>query len=59
MKLGWPHWLGITEIIAALAICAFVRGAWMIYRPAGYLVLGTILFVLCWFAPHPPDRSRG
>lgn len=43
-------WLAFTENFRALLLVAGIaliaRGAWLIYAPAGYVVLGVILAVI-------------
>jgi hypothetical protein len=54
--LKWPSILGSQELAAAAGFGLFVRGVWMVYKPAAFLIAGAILMWISWIM-SPPPRS--
>jgi hypothetical protein len=56
-KLRWFSLIGIKEIAATVGFAVFVRGVWMIYKPAAYLIAGAILMWIAWITAVPERRG--
>lgn len=57
MRIRWPRSFGLAELGGVIGLCTLIRGVWMIYPPASYIVGGVVLFVLCWFAAKLDSRK--
>ena len=58
--LKWLNrYTGIYDLFGFVSIGSISYGAWLIYRPAGFIVGGVIVLILTLFAARGEEMHKG